>query len=81
MNDYMTEGTYPGHDVEPSWFEIHEGQVPPVAWESLHTRLRQATRSERFGELLFVLATFTMWGWYLYWFYNALQNFTIVPWP
>ena len=81
MNDYMTEGTYPGHDVEPSWFEIHEGQVPPVAWESLRTRLRQATRSEQVGELLFVLATFTMWGWYLYWFYNALQNFTIVPWP
>ena len=31
--------------------------------------------------VLCVLATFTMWGWYVFWLYNALQNFTIVPWP
>jgi hypothetical protein len=47
MNDYMTEDTYPGHDVEPSWFEIHEGQVPPVAWESLaHDCGRRHARSD-----------------------------------
>ena len=46
MNDYMTEGTYPGHDVEPSWFELHEGQVPPVEEVSAHDCGRRRARSE-----------------------------------
>jgi hypothetical protein len=81
MNDYMIEGRYPSEGLEQAWEKTHDGQVPPVAWEGLRARLRQVTRAERFGEFLFVLATFTMWGWYVFWFYNALQNFTIVPWP
>ena len=31
MNDYMIEGLFPDHDAEPSWFEISEGQLPPIA--------------------------------------------------
>jgi hypothetical protein len=81
MNDYMIEDLYPRQDVEPSWFEIHEGQLPPVAWDNFHSRLQHATRTERLGEIILVLVTLAMGGWYMYWLYNALQNFTIVPLP
>ena len=81
MNDYMIKGIYPGQDLEQPWVEIREGQLPPVGWEDLRTRLQQVTRAERLGEFLFVLTTFAIWGWYMFWFYNALQNFTIIPWP
>ena len=81
MNDYMADGLYPDRDAEPSWFEISEGQLPPIAWEGFRTRLRQTTRTEQFWEVLFVLATFGLLGWEMFWFVKALQNFTVVPLP
>jgi hypothetical protein len=78
MNDYMIEGLSPDHDAEPSWFEISEGQLPPIAWEGFRTRLRQATRTEQFWEVLFVIATFGLLGWEMFWLYEALQNFTTI---
>ena len=81
MNDYMLEDIHPGQDVEPSWFEIHDGQLPPIAWEGLRVRLRQANRAEHLWESLFVVAAFSLMSWYMFWLYEALQNFTIVPLP
>jgi hypothetical protein len=81
MNDYMIEDIYLSQDIEPSWFEIQEGQLPPVAWEELHSRLRWAMRVEQIWEWGFVFVTFSLMGWYMYWFFTALQNFTIIPWP
>jgi len=81
MNDYMIEGMYPVQDVEPSWFDIQEGQLPPVAWEGLHARLRWATRTEQLWECGFVIAAFGLTGWYMFWFFMTLQNFTIIPLP
>jgi len=81
MNDYMIEELYPSENLEQAWVEIREGQLPPVAWDGLRARLRRVTREEQLGEFLFVLATFTLWSWYMFWLYEALQNSTIVPLP
>jgi len=81
MNDYMIEDMYPDQDVEPSWFEIQEGQLPPIAWEGLHARLRWATWTEQLWEWGVVIAAFGVMGWYMFWFFTALQNFTIIPLP
>lgn len=81
MNDYMVENLYSEQDAEPSWFEISEGQLPPIVWEEFHTRLRQATRTEQFWEVLFVVATFGLLGWEMFWFVKALQNFTVIVLP
>jgi len=81
MNDYMIEGMYPVQDVEPSWFDIQEGQLPPVAWEGLHARLRWATRTEQLWEWGFVAAAFGVMGLYMFWFFMTLQNFTIILLP
>lgn len=81
MNDYMIADLYPGQDVEPSWFEIQEGQLPPIAWQGLHARIRWETRTEYLWEWGFVIAAFGVMGWYMFWFFTALQNFTIIPLP
>ena len=67
MNDPMIEGLYPERDAEPPWFEISEGHLPPVAWEEFRARLRRATRTEQFWEVLFVIATFGLLGWEMFW--------------
>ncbi|MBM4259112.1 MAG: hypothetical protein FJ147_24835 [Deltaproteobacteria bacterium] len=80
-NDYMLEDMYPAQDREPTWFEIQEGQLPPIAWETFPARLRHANRAEHLGEWIFVAVTFAMWGWYMFWLYTAIRNFDIVPVP
>ncbi len=81
MNDYMIEGIYPSKNLEQAWAEIREGQLPPIAWGGLRTRLRQVTREEQLGEPLLVIVAFGVVGWYVFWLYEALQNFTIIPLP
>ena len=81
MNDYMIEGIFPGEDLEQSLAKIQDGQVPPIAWEGLHARLHWETRTEQLWEWGFVIAAFGMVGWYMFWFFTALQNFTIIPLP
>ena len=81
MNDYMVENLYPDQDAEPSWFAVSEDQLPPIAWQSFHARLRWATRTEQLWEWGFVIAAFGVIGWYMFWFVTALQHFTIIPWP
>ena len=81
MNDYMIEGMYPNEDLDQVWLEVREGQLPPIAWDGLRSRLRQATRIEQLWEAGFVVAMVGLMGWYLFWLYEALQNFTIIPLP
>ena len=57
-------------------------QAPqPATQKQIRAWLRQALRTERIWEPLFVSTAFVLWGWYVFWLYRAFQGYTIVPWP
>ncbi|MGE0825731.1 MAG: hypothetical protein AB7G75_13010 [Candidatus Binatia bacterium] len=81
MNDYMVEGIYADKHPETLSDSTGADQVQSPAWGLLRTRVQSWIQAERFWEPVFVVATFALWGWYLFWLYSALQDLTFVPWP
>ena len=49
------------------------------AW--ITSRIRAEVKREKLWEPLFVSVALVGWGWYIFWFLRALQEYTIVPWP
>ena len=81
MNDYLVEDLYPKEPSKALWVPSRTDQLQPIAWDKIHTHVQQWMRTERLWEPLFVLLTFALWGWYLFWLYRALQDFTFIAWP
>jgi hypothetical protein len=81
MNDYMVEEVYADGYFEPTWSPKFAEDVSLVASAVSSERIHHLIRGERLWGPLFVVVTFTLWGWYLFWLYCALQDLTFVPWP
>jgi hypothetical protein len=66
------ERTPPQWQERDSQFTLQE-QLQETVWKQLN--------EERLGEGLFLIFALLVWGWHLFLLYNALQEYTIAPWP
>jgi len=53
----------------------------PLVWEQAKAWTRRAFIEERIAEPALVTATLFLWGLLLFSLYQALENYTISPWP
>jgi len=65
----------------PAWTPWPAPAPQPATQKLIRAWLRQALRTERIWEPLFVSTAFVLWGWYVFWLYHAFHDYTIVPWP
>jgi hypothetical protein len=65
----------------PAWTPWPAQAPHPARGEPTRAWLRQALTTERIWEPVFVSTAFSLWGWYVFWLYRAVQDYTIVPWP
>jgi hypothetical protein len=49
--------------------------------EQLQEKIGKRVTEERIGETLFLVLSLLVWGWYVFWLYEAFQGYTIIPLP
>ena len=81
MNDHIAEDLYPQEPFESVWVPANVDPFHSITWSKIHTHAQKWIRAEQLWEPLFVLLTFSLWGWYLFWLYRALQDLTFISWP
>jgi hypothetical protein len=82
MQEFVTEDALRTREArERPPFSRQELRPHPLPWEYLRAWIKQKLAKEETWELIFVSAALATWGWYVFWLYQALQGYTIVPLP
>jgi hypothetical protein len=53
----------------------------PTLAEQLQEKIEKRVTEEYIGETFFLVFSLLMWGWYMFWLYEAFQGYAIIPWP